>query len=363
MKRTPLRNLSKRNLLCLLSVASLIVSCKKQDTGVQLPNYQLVNLVSDVASYQPETLDPGLLNPWGMAIGPTGAFWLSDNHSGLTTIYDRGGNVIKQPVAVPYHGQRNGGSPTGVAFNKTDDFLAPGPGGTPKKALFIYAAEDGTVSVWNGADSTYTVADRSAANAVYKGITIANNSGNNFIYLADFKNARIDVLDKNYSYVNMNFSDPLIPQGFAPFNIKEIGGKLYVAYAKQQGPDNEDDQSGPGNGFVDIYNTDGSLEKRLASQGTLNSPWGMTAAPDSFGLPTGSVLIGNFGDGHINVFDANGKYLGQLKKDGTTITIEGLWEISFEDAAIQGSDPNVLFFSAGPGGEAHGLFGYIMKQP
>lgn len=362
MKREPVQNTFIKRSHFLLFVTLTIFSCKKPNTETTLPDYQLVNLVSDVPTYQPETVDPGLVNPWGMAVGPTGAFWLSDNHSGLTTVYDRQGNTLKQAVAVPYHDRRNGGSPTGVVFNKTDDFFAPGPGGVPKKALFIYATEGGTVSVWNGADSTFTVADRSASNAVYKGVTIANNGGNNFIYLADFKNAKIDVLDKNYNYVNMNFSDPLIPQGFAPFNIKEIGGKLYVNYAKQQGPDNEDDESGPGNGFVDIYNTNGSLEKRFASQGALNSPWGVTAVPESFGLPIGSILIGNFGDGRINVFDANGKYLGQLKKGSTPIAIEGLWEIMFEDAAIQGSDPNVLFFSAGPGGEAHGLFGYLMKQ-
>jgi len=363
MKVLPIQNLlnGKTYLFFFLSIIAL--SCKKADTGVPLPDYQVVNLVSDVADYQPETLDQGLLNPWGIAIGPTGAFWLSDNHSGLTTIYNRDGNIIKQPVAVPFHGQLHGGTPTGVVFNSTDDFLSPGQGGATKKALFIYATENGTVSVWNGADSTFTVADRSTLNAVYKGITIGNSGGNNFIYVVDFKNARIDVLDKNFNYVNMGFADPGIPPGFAPFNIKQIGGKLFVAYAKQEAPDNDDDESGAGNGYIDVFNTDGSFLSRFASGGSLNSPWGITEASAGFGLPVGSILVGNFGDGHINVFDNQGKYLGQLKSGNTPIVIAGLWDLTFEDAAIQGSDPNLLYYTAGPGGESHGVFGHISRQP
>jgi uncharacterized protein (TIGR03118 family) len=363
MKMRPVQSTRAKTIFCLLFLVFIGFSCKKADTVIALPTYQVISLVSDVATYQPETVDPGLVNPWGIAIGPTGAFWISDNHSGLTTIYDGGGNIIRQPVDVPFHGQVHGGAPTGVVFNTTSDFLAPSTGGVPRKALFIYATEDGTVAAWNGSDSTVTVADRSSMHAVYKGITIGANGGNNFIYAADFRNGRIDVLDKDFNYVNMNFSDPTIPAGFAPFNIKQIAGKLYVTYAKQSAPDNEDDERGVGNGFVNVFNTDGSLLKRFASQGNLNSPWGITAPPAGFGLPAGSIIVGNFGDGHLNVFDGQGKGLGELKSGNTPIVLEGLWDLTFEDGTIQGSDPNILYYTAGPGSESHGLFGYLKKRP
>ena len=351
-------------LICFTSIVA--VACKKDNgnnnnnNNTGIPSYQQVNLVSDVSSFGAEALDPDLLNPWGMAIGPTGAIWIADNHAGVTTIYDNTGQTLLSPVAVPFHGQHKGGAPTGVIFNPTENFMVPG--NTPKKALFIYASEDGTVSAWSGSDSTYTVADRASAGAVYKGIALANDGGNNFLYLADFKNGKIDVLDKDFNYVNKTFTDPNLPGGYAPFNIKAIGGKLYVAYAKQKAPDNEDDEPGTAHGYVDIFNPDGSFVKRFASEGALNSPWGMAQVPSGFGIPAGSILIGNFGDGRISIYDPSGNFQGQLSKGGNPISIDGLWEITFEDAAIQGSNPNVLFFTAGPADETHGVFGYFINQ-
>jgi uncharacterized protein (TIGR03118 family) len=351
-------------LLCFLSLAAM--SCKKENANNGNPitsTYKQVNLVSDIANYGSETQDPDLLNPWGLAIGPTGAFWIADNHGGVTTVYDNGGNTLLQPVTIPFHDQQKGGAPTGAVFNTTTDFNATSSDGSLKKALFIYATEKGTVSIWNGGDSTHTVADRSSFDAVYKGISLCKDGTNNFLYLADFKNAKIDVLDKDFNYVNKTFTDPNLPHGFAPFNIKAIGGKLYVAYAKQKGPDNEDDESGSGNGCVDIFNPDGSFVKRFASGSTLNSPWGIAQVPSGFGIAAGSILIGNFGDGHINIYDPSGNYQGQLMNGANPIGIEGLWEITFENASVQGSNPNVLFFTAGPADETHGLFGYLVKQP
>ncbi|HEV7622427.1 MAG TPA: TIGR03118 family protein, partial [Flavisolibacter sp.] len=225
-----------------------------------------------------------------------------------------------------------------------------------------YASEDGVISGWNGGDSTVAVADFSASNAVYKGICLANDGSANFLYLADFKNAKIDVLDKNFQLVTgKTFSDPGIPAGFAPFNIKNIGGNLFVTYAKQKGPDNKDDQAAIGNGYVDIFNVNGQLVKRFASAGTLNSPWGIAKSSTGFGQSSGSILVGNFGDGKINVFDSSGKYGGQLLSGNQTLTIDGLWEITFESATVTGANPDLLYFTAGPSSETHGVFGYLKK--
>jgi uncharacterized protein (TIGR03118 family) len=274
-----------------------IVSCKKNDSMNNVtsnqPGYQQVNLVSDIAGVGAEMIDKDLLNPWGLAFGPTGIVWISGNHSGVTTVYNNEGSTVLPAVAVPFRDQHKGGAPTGVVFNNTADFVAPGAG--VKKSVFVYATENGTVSVWNGADSTVTVADRSGANAIYKGIAICKDGPDNFLYLADFRNGKIDVLDKNFSYVDKLFSDPDLPAGFSPFNIKAIGGKLYVTYAKRNA-EGDDDQSGNGNGYINIFNPDGSLVKRFASQGTLNSPWGMAQVPSTmdnqneFAIVEGSIL-------------------------------------------------------------------------
>ena len=158
------------------------------------------------------------------------------------------------------------------------------------------------------------------------------------------------------------FTDATIPAGFAPFNIQNIGGKLYVTYAMQKGPDNEDDQKGAGYGYVNVFNPDGSLVKRFASQGTLNSPWGMAQAPAAFGYTANDILVGNFGDGRINVFSADGVYKSQLMEGGTVIAIDGLWALQFPVNGMPTGDQNQLFFTAGPKEEEHGLFGYIYKK-
>ena len=248
-------------------------------------------------------------------------------------------------------------SPSGIVFNTTTDFgiVDNGP------SSMIFATEDGFITAWSMStgNATMIVVDRSSANAVYKGIAMAVDNNANYIYATDFHNARIDVFDKNFALVTKNFSDPNIPSGFAPFNIQNINGMLYVTYAMQKGPDNMDDQSGAGNGYVDVFMPSGTLVKRFASQGTLNSPWGIAAAPTSFGQGTGAILIGNFGDGHINVFDASGNYRGQLMNGANVITISGLWDITFNNIL---GDPSQLYFTSGPDNESHGLVGYLKKN-
>ena len=355
--------LSTRSLVILSGFFMMTTGCNKNGTPPAptpgVASYQQVNLVADATGFGALRTDPKLVNAWGIAITPTGAFWISGNHSGSSLIYDTSGAQLLAPVNIPVGTDVNGASPTGVVFNNSPDFVIPnkGPG------LFIYSTEDGILSAWNGntGASAATVANRDSVDAIYKGLAIANDGGSNFIYVADFHNAKVDVFDKNFALITTKpFNDPQIPAGFAPFNIQNIGGQLYVTYAKQLAPDNEDDQPGAGNGFVDIYTPAGALVKRFVSQGALNSPWGITQAPATFGLLTDAILIGNFGDGHINVYDANGTYQGQLMTNNIPISIPGLWAITFNNAFPNGADK--LYFTAGQGGEAHGLFGYLKKM-
>jgi len=358
-----MKNLRKSMLLniAVIAGASCIttVGCKKSSTS-SMPSYTQTNLVSDTAEYSPVRIDTNLGNPWGIAIGPTGVFWISVNNTGSTAVYNGTGGQVLPDVGIPLDGVANGATPSGVVYNSTSNFIIPANG---QAAKFIYVTEDGIVTAWNTGDTTIKVADRSAANAVYKGIAIANDGTGNFIYVADLHNAKVDVYDQSFNYVtNKPFVDPSMPSGFAPFNIQNIGGQLYISYAKQKGPDNHDDDAGAGNGYVDIFTPAGTFVKRFASQGTLNSPWGIAQAPSGFGLVSNAILVSNFGDGRINIFDANGNYQGQLMHGGTPIAIEGLWAIAFPQSTAGSLDLNTLYFTAGPQGETYGIFGYLKKQ-
>ena len=343
-------------ILFLFFLLIITPGCKKD--SVSTTSYQVVNLVADTAGYGAARIDTNLVNPWGIAIGPTGSFWISSNHKSLTTIYDRNGAQLLAPIDIPAPGQPDGGAPTGVIYNSTSSF------GTSK---FIYVGEDGIVSAWSSGTSAITVADRSAFNAVYKGVTIANDGSPNFIYAANFKGNNIDVFDNTFNFITTkpfdNLGSPAIPADFAPFNIQNIGGMLYVTYAKHKAPDNQDDERGVGNGYINVFTPAGVFVKRFASNGTLNSPWAIAKAPDGFGLGTGAILIGNFGDGRINVYDSSGTYQGQLKDaSGNALGIDGLWALTFPQNNIPAGDQNQLFFTAGPHGEDHGIFGYIKIQ-
>ena len=286
------------------------------------------NLVSDITGMA-DHLDPCLINPWGIVATSTSPFWLSLNGSGLSGIYDGNGNVNALIVGVPgpagtaTPGQQcrstafGPGAPSGIIVNDTMAFLI---GGTP--ATFIFSSEQGVIAGWNGAagKSAAIMADRSAAGAVYKGLATATRSGGPLLYAADFGNGKIDVFDGQMNSLSLPgaFTDPSVPVGFAPFNITNLGGSLYVAYAKQD-PNHHDDVARAGNGFVDVYDLNGILLQRLVSAGPLNSPWGMAIAPSGFGDFGGALLVGNFGDGAINAFDpVSGKFLGALQ-DGTRV--------------------------------------------
>lgn len=312
-------------------------------------DYIQVNLVADTAGLGAIRVDTNLSNPWGISIGKTGTFWLSCNNTGSTVIYDEEGKEKLGAVAIPYGSAHRGGTPTGAVFNGTSSFMVGG-----KVARFIYCTEKGTIAAWATGDSTVTVADRSTEKAVYKGLEIANDGTGDHIYAADFYNNRIDVFDQSFNYLAYRtMTDPSMPAGFAPFNIRNIGGRLYVTYAKQKAH-SEDDEQGPGNGYVSIFNPDGTFIKRFTSQGALNSPWGIIQPPKAFGQDTNVILIANFGDGRINVYDTMGTLKGPLGFDGEPIVINGLWDIAFHP-----SSSTRLYFTAGPGNERYGLFGYL----
>jgi uncharacterized protein (TIGR03118 family) len=329
--------------------------------------YEETNLVSDIPGFAAVT-DPNLVNPWGIASSSTSPFWVSDNGTGVATLYNGSGQPQSLVVTIPPPSGSPVGTtaaPTGVAFNTTPDFSLP----TGGAARFIFATEDGTIAGWNGGTSASLQVQ--APNAVYKGLTIGSNSSGNFLYAANFQAGTIDVFNSAFGPATGfagKFTDPTLPAGFAPFDIQNIGGNLLVTYAKQDAA-KHDDVAGPGNGFVDVFDANGNLLKRLISNGLLNSPWGLALAPGSFGPFGNDLLVGNFGDGTINAFDPlTGTSLGTLlDASDQPITIEGLWGLRFGNGG-NGGDPNTLFFTAGipgPGGEVedNGLFGSIAPVP
>jgi|GEM_PF-534177 len=329
-----------------------------------VPAATTVYLATDLVSDQPgvaRVTDPTLINAWGISLSPTSPFWVSSAGGDLSEVYagDVNGSAIAQPLKVTIPG----GSPTGQVFNGTSDFVVSN-GTTSAPAFFIFAGEEGFVTGWNptvapatSAHTAFTATDGS----IYKGIALANNGTGNFLYLADFHNNQIDVLDKDFHLVTLsgNFTDPNLPAGYAPFNVAAINGKLYVTYAKQDAAA-EDDVVGPGLGFVNVFDLNGNFQQRLVSNGALNAPWAVVQAPASFGDFGGDLLVGNFGDGKINAYDpTTGAFQGTLSSSpGHPVVIDGLWGLAFGNGTNAG-DATALYYAAGPDDETHGLFGRI----
>jgi uncharacterized protein (TIGR03118 family) len=308
------------------------------------------------------TLDANLLNAWGLAFAPGGAFWINGNHSGTSNLINGDGTLSTLVVSIPAPPSANTGAisaPTGIVSNSTGAFHLPG---TSLPALFIFDTEDGTIAGWNpGFDQMHAklVVDNSSTGANYKGLALGSNASGNLIYATDFRGAKVDVFDTNFAPVKTDgqFIDRNIPRGFAPFGIQNIDGDLWVSYAKQDAA-KDDDVAGFGNGFVDVFDTDGHLLRRFAQHGVLNSPWGMARAPYGFGQFSGDILIGNQQDGHINAFDAHGNFVGFLRKpNDEAVKIDKLWALQFGGGAK--SSPEALFFTAGPNDENNGIFGVI----
>ena len=363
--------------LAMISVPALAKPGKDKTGG-----YLQTNLISDLPGLA-QLQDPNLVNPWGISFSATSPFWISDNGSGLSTLYsvtndpDGGPHVVKQGLEVAIPGE---GVPTGQLFDGNGSF-----GGD----IFIFAGEDGTISGWRPALSGAAELLVSRTNAVYKGITmvtikVSGNShksndalgdeqndskqkgGNTdmpLLLLANFREGTVDIYDTNLNLTQV--SDPTVPAGYAPFNVQNISGMVFVTYAKQ---DNEkhDDVAGIGHGLIDVLDLKNGKFHRFAtgtdaggSLNEINSPWGLALAPKSFGEHGNELLVGNFGSGTIMTFNGGGKFSGLLEDtNGVAMSIDGLWGLAFGNDGSAGVS-DALYFTAGIGNEADGLFGSL----
>jgi uncharacterized protein (TIGR03118 family) len=320
--------------------------------------YHWTNLVSDIPGVAKFT-DPNLVNPWGLSIGSE--FWVSNAETGTSTLYDLDGTPFSLVVTIPPSASSGEqvGAPTGNVFNSGSGFVVT-QNGVSGPAIFIFVSEDGGISGWNptvSPDRAILAVDHGAEDAIYKGATLATTVDGDRLYATNFHAGKVEIYDQNFVEIDtaQTFVDPTLQQGFAPFGIQNINGLIHVTYAKQDA-DKVDDVPGPGFGFVSVFDTSGNFIKRLVSRGRLNAPWGLALAPQGFGKASGSLLVGNFGDGRINAFDpTTGRSLGTLKQaTGTPLAFDGLWALLFVDTD--------LYFTAGIADEAHGLFGEIQAD-
>jgi len=322
----------------------LLLSFATSGLWAQQAGYSQTNLVSNTAGVA-KTTDSQLLNPWGISFVAGQDFWIANNNSGTSTLYDGQGNkntglVVTIPGAIHNpNGNCNPGCPTGTVANSNGSYFGGGQ--------FLFDSEDGLVASWTGASNTATVVfDNSPSGAVYKGLAMLNGT---FLLLANFNSGKVDVLDRNFNLTSLSgsFTDPNLPAGFAPHGIHVIGNQILIAYAMQDTA-KHDAQPGAGLGQVDIFDTNGNFVSTLvAAGGKLNAPWGVVMAPTTFGTLANAILVGNFGDGTIDAFDTTGKFLGQLAdSSGKALVNPGLWDIVFGGGGSSG-DPGTLYLTAG----------------
>jgi uncharacterized protein (TIGR03118 family) len=394
MKRVS-RNLALAAIIAVAVIAASAARADDKDRDGQPNRYVVTKLTSDIPGQAANT-DPVLQNAWGVAFTPGNSpFWISDNATGCSTLYD--GQGVPQPplnppvapllVKIPLpgnvipstacmHADPNNppsptpAAPTGLVWNPTSTFLVPKTG---KAATFIFSTEDGTISAWTGGLTPPNAAvlavdnSKTGPGAVYKGLVFGTNTNGVFLFATNFRAGTVDVFGPApsgsttgfYAPVQTDggFMDPNMPRGYTPFGIENIDGDLFVSYAKQNAA-KHDDVAGPGNGFIDVFDTDGHLLQRFAIRGPLNSPWGMARASFAFGPFSGLILVGNFGDGKINVFGSQGQFIDELDRpNGKPLVIDGLWKLILGGGKNSSSD--TLYFTAGPNGETDGLFGAI----
>ena len=337
-----------------------LIACVAFTSFATAQKYVQTNLISDVPGWA-ATTDPNLVNAWGISFSPTSPAWIADNGTGLSTLYTGTGSVIPLVVTIPPPAGSTGtAAPTGTVFDGSGAFNVTANSVTGS-SVFIFATEDGTISGWSPSVDLHNAVlavDNSWSGAVYKGLAIGTIPDGTFIYATNFNSGWIEMYDSNFQWVK-NFTDTEVPAGYAPFGIQNIKGALYVTFALQDSA-KHDDVPGAGHGFVDIFDLKGNKLKRLVSGGWLNSPWGLALAPQKFGKFSGDLLVGNFGNGHVSAYNiSSGAFLGQMTRPtGQTLEIQGLWGLAFGNGAAAGP-VNTLLFTAGPGGESHGLFGTL----
>ena len=331
--------------------------------------YVVRNLASDVPDLADFT-DPHLRGAWGISESASSPFWISDDGSGLSTLYSSTGSPVSLVVTIPASkavGVAGSGTPTGTVNNATTGFAIA----TGEAAAFIFDTLDGTISGWNhsvNAAAAQVMVDNSASGASYTGLAIGASGSNTYLFAANLSKGTIDVFDSSYNAVTLPnaFQDANLPAGYAPFNIQNLAGNLYVAYALQN-TGKTFVVPGAGNGYVDVYSTAGTLMSRLVSGPHLNAPWGLAIAPTNFGDYANDLLVGNFGDGTINVFNpTTGVYVATLNNaDGTPIVIPNLWALQAGNGG-SGGDANAVYFTAGipgPDNGNHGLLGRLQAAP
>jgi uncharacterized protein (TIGR03118 family) len=373
---------SQSSLLLLTSAFVFAFGCHKPDVDPpQSKRFEQINLVANSAAYQPLTIDPKLINGFGLAWSPSGIAWVNSVGGHVSALYTADGAIARSAVNIPSRTDTINGFPCGIVFSGGQGFnLTNGP------SLFLFTSFDGVLSGWNPASGNNATRLRAPEQASYTGLAIGSDGVKNLIFGANFGASKIDVWDTAFSRVAMNFTDPTLPIGYSPYNIQSIDNLIYVVYGKL-GADGHP-VAGTGNGYVSVFNTKGEFLKRFASEGALNIPWGITAASASFlrkrdikpansqsghaednadygqdeEIKESLILIGNFGDGRINVFSQSGTFLGQLRSAGNVVEIDGLWALSFGPQGVAGIDPNRLYFTAGPKAETDGLFGYLVKK-
>ena len=325
--------------------------------------------VTDLTANNPNVanvpnIDPNLVNAWGMARSSGSPWWISDNGKGLSTLYDGTGLAQSLVVTIPLpKGQTGTSAPTGTVFNAFNGAFEVVPG---QRAVFLFATEDGTIAGWNpnvDANNAVIKVDQSKNGAVYKGLAIGMTAGGARIYATNFSSAEVEIYDFKFRRINRNagaFTDSQLPANYAPFGIQNVGGNIVVTFAKRT-PGSKDEMHGAGLGFVDVFDLTGKLLLRLQHNQTMNAPWGIAQAPSDFGTFSHRFLIGNFGDGTIQAYNAvGGKLEGTLQDaNGAPIWIQGLWAISFGGGNTNSGLANELFFTAGPNDEGDGLLGKL----
>jgi uncharacterized protein (TIGR03118 family) len=335
--------------LLLLGAAMFTVASVRADT------YSWRNFQSDIGGVA-QHIDPNLVNPWGMSVSSGGTIWVSDNGTGVSTLYNQDGTANSLIVEIPAaRHNKDGGNPTGQVFNNTT-FFPVTKNGVSRPARFIFVSEDGSISGWNPTvDGTHAIiaVDNSQGghHPIYKGATLGMAGGHNFLYATDFHNGQVDTFDENFHQVNPNgFADPSLPAGYAPFGIRNFNGEIFVTYALQD-KKREDDVHCPGCGLVNVFDTSGNFLRRLIQTGgNLNAPWGLAL------IESDELWVGNFGDGRINNYDPmTGAFIETLMRaDGTPLQFDGLWDLLPLGDGV--------YFTAGIADEEHGLFGLITED-